>query len=97
LEDAPDGRGGRHRQALAPEVPGDRDRPGVQAPGGQLDPEGDDPVAHGRRRPRGVRQRPARPRLDGLKAVVTVPAQETMQVPAADPALGRRGGDGQLR
>ena len=36
VEDAPDGRGRRDRQALAPEVPGDRGRAGVEAAGGEL-------------------------------------------------------------
>jgi hypothetical protein len=37
------------------------------------------------------------PRLDGLEAVFAVPAQEAVEVPAADAGLQRRGGDGQLR
>ena len=54
-------------------------------------------VAHGVRRPAGAGARPARARLEGLEAAVPVPAQEAVQVLPADPVLGRRGGDGQLR
>jgi hypothetical protein len=97
VEDAPDGRGRRGRQALAPEVPGNGGRARVQAPGSELDPQGNDPVAHGIRRAPRAGARPARPRLDGLEAVVAVTAQEAVEVPAADAGLQRRGGDGQLR
>jgi hypothetical protein len=94
VEDAPDGRGRRDGQALAPEVPGDGSRTRVQAAGGELDPHGDDPLAHGVRRAAGAGVRPARSRLDRLEALVTVPAQEPVQVAAADAALHRCGGDG---
>jgi hypothetical protein len=97
VEDAPDGRGRGDRQSLPPEMPGDGGGACVEAPGGKLDPEGGDPVPHraGRRVP--ARARPARPWLDGVEALVAVPAQEPVQVAAADAALRCRGGDRQLR
>ena len=45
----------------------------------------------------GVGERPAGARLEGVEPAVPVPAQEAVQVSAADPVLRRRGGDGQLR
>ena len=93
VQDAPDGRGRWDRQVLAPEVPGDRGGACVEAPGGELDPQRDDPVAHGTGCPARVRVRPPRPRLKVVEAVRPVPAQEPVQVPAADAALGRCGGD----
>jgi hypothetical protein len=98
VEDAPDGRDRRDDLlALALVVPGDRDRSRVEAPGGELDAQGDDPRAHDVGRAARTGARPARPRLDGLHAVFAVPAQEPVQVPAADPVLGCRRGNGQLR
>ena len=97
VEGPADGRGRRDRQGLAPEVPRDRDRPGVEPLARELRPEGNDPLAHLVGRPLGARVRPAGPRLDGLEPVLTVPAQEPVQVLAADPVLGRGGGDGRLR
>jgi hypothetical protein len=91
MEDAPDRRGRRDGPARAPEVPGDRGRARVQAPGSELDPQGDDPVALGIRCATGAGARPARPRLDGLETVVAVAPQQAVQMPAADPVLGRRG------
>jgi hypothetical protein len=96
VEDAPDGRGGRRLQALALEVPGDRDRARVQAGRDELGPQPDDPRPDGVRRSGGVRQRSAGARLEGLEPAVPVPVQEPVQVPAAHAALGRGGSDGQL-
>ena len=79
------------------EVPGDGGRARVEAAGGELRPQGDDPVAHGVGCPVRAGARPPRPRLEAVEAVVPVPPQEAVQVLAADPVLGRRGGDGQLR
>ena len=87
---------GRDRQALVPEVPGDRGRARVEAAGGELRPQGDDPIAHVVGCSLRARVRPPGPRLQIVKATLPVPPQETVQVPAADPALGRGGGDGQL-
>ena len=97
VEDAPDRRARRHGQARALEVPGDRDRTRVEAIGSELAAQCDDPVAHGVGRSLGAAAWPTRARLDGLQAVVPVAAQEPVQVPAADPGLGCRGGNGQLR
>ncbi len=79
------------------EVPGDRDRARVEAAGGELGAQGDDPRAHGVGRPVRVGVRPAGARLEGIEPAVPVAAEEAVQMPAADPVLGRRGGDGQLR
>ena len=86
----------RSRQALAPEMPGDRGRARVEAAGDELDPEGDDPVAHRVGCPVRAGVRPARARLEAVEPVLTVPAQEPVEVAPADAALLGRGGDGQL-
>ena len=96
VEDPPDGRGRRDGQGLAPEVPGDGGGTRVEAPGGELRPEGDDPVAHGVGHRVGARVRPAGARLEAVEPALAVPAQEAVQVAAADAALRRRRGDGQL-
>jgi hypothetical protein len=69
----------------------------VQAPGSELDPQGDDPVAFGIRRATRAGARPAGSRLEGLETDIAVPPQEAVQMPAADAALGCCGGDRQLR
>ena len=74
VEDAPDRRGRRRRQALAPEVPGNGGGARVQTSGSELEPQAKDPVADGIRRAARARARPARARLDGLEAVFAVPA-----------------------
>ena len=96
VEDAPDGRGRRDRAPLTAEVPGDRDRTAIEPVGGELRPQLDDPGAHGIGRPARVGARSARARLEGIEPALPVPAQKPVQVPAAHPALGRGGGDGQL-
>ena len=97
MEDPADGGDRRDRQALAPEVPGDGGGPGVEPLARELRPEGDDPAADVVGRSLRARVRPAGPRLEAVEAVLAVAAQEPVQVPAADAALRRRGGDGQLR
>jgi hypothetical protein len=97
VEDAPDGRGGGDRPTLAYEVPGDRDRAGVETAGGELGPQLDDPGADDFGRPVRAGMRPARARLEGVEPTGPVPAEEAVQMPAAHPVLGRGGGDGQLR
>ncbi len=69
----------------------------VQAGAGELRPEGDDPAARGVGCPVRAGVRPPGSRLEFLEAALPVPPQEAVQVPAADPVPGRRGGDGQLR
>ena len=96
VQDPPDRRARRDAQALALEMPGDRERTGVQAPGRELDPQGNDPVAHAIRRAAGAGVRPARPRLQGLEAVVAVALEQTLQVLPAHPGRGRGGRDGPL-
>jgi hypothetical protein len=97
VEDPPDGRGRWDGETLAPEVPGDGDRTGVKPAAGQLGPQRDDASADMVRGPAGVGPRPAGARIDGLDAVVPLPAQEPVQVPATDPVLGCRHGDGRPR
>lgn len=97
MQDAPDRRGRRDGQALPFEVPGDRDRAGVEAVGGELDAQGDDPRTDDSGRPMRSRMWPARARLEGVKPAVPVPTEEAVQMPAAHPVLGRGGGDGLLR
>ena len=97
VEDAPDGRGRRDGQALALEVPGDRGRARVETMGGELRAEGDDPDALGVGCPVRAGVRSAGAWINGVESAVPVPMQEPVQVPAADPELGRGGGHGQLR
>ena len=97
VEDAPDGRARRDAQPLTPEVPGDGERTSVEATGGELGAQRDDTFADMVRCPAGAGPRAARARINGLEATVAVPAQEPVQVPAADPVLGCRRGDGRLR
>ena len=66
MEDAPDGRGRRNREALALEVPGDGGGAGVKTMGDKVGSELDDPVAHGARRPLRADTRPPGSRFDGL-------------------------------
>jgi hypothetical protein len=96
VQDPPD-RGGRgDREALAPEVPGDRRGAGVEAVRGEPRPQRHDPAADGVRDRVGARARPPGPRLEAVDPALPVPAQEPVQVLAADAALRRRCGDGQL-
>jgi hypothetical protein len=97
VEDAPDGRGRRSGLAVPLQVPGDGDWTRVKPAAGQLGAQRDDAFADMVRCPAGAGPRPAGARIDGLDAAVPVPAQEPAQVPAADPVLGCRRGDGQLR
>jgi hypothetical protein len=97
MEDAPDGRGRRGGQALPLQVPRDGGRTRVQAAGGELDPQGDDPATHLVGCPVRARVRPPGPRPEVVEASITVPAQEPVQVAAADAELGCGGGNGQLR
>jgi hypothetical protein len=96
VEDAPDGRRRRHPVAVASEVPGDRHRPGIEAAGGELEPQLDDPLADRSGRPTRTGRRPARARFEGVQAAVPVARQQPVQVLPADPVLGRGGRDGQL-
>ena len=96
VEDPADGRGRRDGQGLAPEVPGDRGRPGVEPARGELDPQGGDPVPHRVRHGLGAAARPARPGLQAVEPVLPVPAQQPVEVAPTDAALGGRDGDGQL-
>jgi len=96
VQDPPDGRGRRGRHALAPQVPGDRDGTGVETAPGELGAQRDDPRAHDVGHPPRAGVRPARSRLDGVKATISVPAEQALEVLPADPVLGRGGGDGQL-
>ena len=96
VEDAPDGRGRRDRQALATEVPRDGDRSAIETAAHEFRPQRDDPLADVVRRPAGVGAWPARAWLEGLEAAVPVPAEQAVQVLPAHPVLGRGGGDGQL-
>ena len=96
VEDAPDGRGRRDRQALALEVPGDRHRAGIEPAGGELG-------AQRRRSARGPRPAsaraaawPARARLEGLEAALAVAAEQALEMLTTEPVLGRGGGHGQL-
>ena len=97
MEDAPDGRGRRDREALTLEVPGDGCRAGVEAPGDEVRSELDDPVAHGDRRPLRARMRPPGSGFDAFEPTFPIPGKEPVQVAPTDAALGCRGGDGQLR
>jgi hypothetical protein len=96
VEDPADGRDRRHREALVPEMPGDGCRARVEPPGGEADPEGDDPL------PQlvgdGVRAgaRAPGPGLQAVGALLAVPGEETLEVAPGQVALGCGGGDGQL-
>jgi hypothetical protein len=94
VEDAPDGRGRRDGETLPPQVPGDRDRSGIETAAHELRAQRDDPLADLVRRPAGVVAWPARARLEGLEAAVPVSAEQAVQVLSAHPVLGRGGGDG---
>ena len=83
-------------RALTSEVPGDRDRPGVETAPGQLGPQGDDPCAHDIRQTARTRVRPTGSRFEGLEAAFPISAEQALQVLSADPALGRGGRDGPL-
>ena len=96
VEDAPDGRGRRDGQTLPPQVPGDRDRSGIETAAHELRAQRDDPLADLVRGPAGVGARPTRARLDGFQTAVPVPAQQAVQMLPADPVFDRGGGDGQL-
>jgi hypothetical protein len=97
MEDAPDRRGRRSREALTAQVPGDRHRAGIEPAGGELGPQLDDPGTDSLRRPARVGERPTGAWLEGVKPALPVAAQEPVQMPAAHPVLGCGGGDGQLR
>ena len=83
-------------EPLAPEVPGDRHRAGIEAAGGELGAQRDDPLAHLVRRPAGAGERPARARLEGVEPALTVAAEQALEMLTAEPVRGRGGGDGQL-
>ena len=97
MEDAPDGRGRRNGQALAPKMPADGGRTSVQAAGDKFNPQFDDAVAHRDRSPLRTATRPSGSGFDRFKPTFPIPAKEPVQVAPANAALGCRGGDGQLR
>ena len=74
--DPADRRDRRHRQAFAPEVPGDRHRSRVKATGGQLPTEGDDPVADRVRRVARVGKGSAGTWLESVQPAVAVAAEQ---------------------
>ncbi len=94
VEDAPDGRGRRDGETLAPQVPADRDRTGVVTTGGELGAEREDPHAHGVRRPARVGLRPSGAWLERIQAAVAIASEQALQMLPAHPVLGRGGGDG---
>ena len=66
---------------------------GVETAPAELGAQGDDPNAHGVGRPARTGVRPAGAWIDRVEPAVPVPTQEPVQVPPADPELGRGGGD----
>lgn len=76
-------------------MPGDGERTGVEAAGGELGAQRDDPRAHSLRRPSRAGHRSPRPRIEGLEAAVAVALEQTLQVLLAQPVRGRSGRDGQ--
>jgi len=96
MEDPADGGHRGDRQPLARQVPGDRGGPGVEAAGREPRPERHDPVAQRVGHRVGARVRPPRAGLEAVEARLPVPGEEPLEVAAAEMALSRGGGDGQL-
>jgi len=96
VQDPADGRGRRWSVAVLLEVPGQGHRAGVQAVGGQLEAQLDDPVPE--RLGGGVWVRPwsTGPGVDGIEPAFAVASQEAMQVLSGVSVLGCGGGDREL-
>ena len=96
VQDPADRGGRRDSQAFALQMPGDRDRPGVQPLGAQRLAQLDHPLADQHRCRRSIRFRAARARLERVQTSFPIGDQKTMEMPAGEPVLGSSSGNRQL-
>ena len=89
MQDPADRRRRRFPETFARQMPGDRHRARVRPGSGQLATQLDDPVAHDLGRLMRAGPRPARARRQSVQAALPVADQQTVQVPAGKPVLGR--------
>ena len=75
-------------------MPGDGQWPRIEAQGGELGAQGDDPLAHGVGRVARVGQGSAGTWLEGLEPTVAVAADQAGELLPTDPVLDGGGGDG---
>jgi len=95
MEDPSDRRGRGRTEAFPLEVPGDRQRAGIEPLCRELGAQSRDTLTDLVGCPARAGVRSAGARLEVLHAAFAVPAQESVQMLATDAALGRGGGDGQ--